>query len=295
MEPTETFIGTVNEDFAVESMAGATYLQLGNASWRILKVDSGAVRVEDAHGQPPGMPFGSAKRPAGPMNYRQRSRACGSVDEKIQNARKTGNSDNSSAETALVELLKQAGRATAGAQQLAEYFAAIHRSLGTIPSQQRLVLERFFDESDGMQLVVHSPYGVRVNRAWGLALRKRFCRSFNFELQAAATEDAIVLSLGTQHSFPLEDVFHFLNTNTVRELLIQALLTPHVSDRWRWNATRSPPCRQPGRKTPAHCNGWNRKTCSRRSFQTSWRVWKTSPETALLNIRWWSNNRGLSH
>jgi ATP-dependent helicase Lhr and Lhr-like helicase len=256
MEPTETFIGTVNEDFAVESMAGDIF-QLGNASWRILKVDSGAVRVEDAHGQPPGMPFWLGEAPGRTDELSEAvSRLRFEVDEKIRRTlEKDGNSDGNSAETALVELLKaEAGLPTAGAQQLAEYFAAIHRSLGTIPSQQRLVLERFFDESGGMQLVVHSPYGVRVNRAWGLALRKRFCRSFNFELQAAATEDAIVLSLGTQHSFPLEDVFHFLNTNTVRELLIQALLdAPMFPIRWRWNATRSLalPRQRNGRKTPA--------------------------------------------
>ena len=146
------------------------------------------------------------------------------------------------------------GLSASGARQLADYFAAIHRALGAIPSQQRLVLERFFDESGGMQLVVHSPFGVRINRAWGLALRKRFCRSFNFELQAAATDDAIVLSLGTQHSFPLEDVFHYLNSNSVRDLLVQALLdAPMFPIRWRWNASRALalPRQRGGRKTPA--------------------------------------------
>ena len=126
------------------------------------------------------------------------------------------------------------------AEQVAAYFADAYRSLGTIPSQQTLVLERFFDESGGMQLVLHAPFGSRVNRAWGLALRKRFCRSFNFELQAAATDDAIVISLGTQHSFPLDEVFRYLNSKTVRDLLVQALLdAPMFTIRWRWNATRS--------------------------------------------------------
>ena len=116
----------------------------------------------------------------------------------------------------------------------------IYKALGVIPSQQKIVLERFFDESGGMQLVIHSPFGIRVNRAWGLALRKRFCRSFNFELQAAATDDAIVLSLGTQHSFPLDEVFRYLNSKTVRDLLVQALLdAPMFPIRWRWNATRA--------------------------------------------------------
>ncbi|HEY2108317.1 MAG TPA: hypothetical protein VGH17_00370, partial [Candidatus Acidoferrales bacterium] len=129
---------------------------------------------------------------------------------------------------------------TRGAEQIADYFTDTYRTLGAIPSQQTLVMERFFDESGGMQLVLHSPFGNRINRAWGLALRKRFCRSFNFELQAAATDDAIVISLGTQHSFPLEEVFRYLNSKTVRDLLVQALLdAPMFTIRWRWNATRS--------------------------------------------------------
>src|SRR6266480_2609661 len=129
---------------------------------------------------------------------------------------------------------------TEAAQQIADYFAATYRALGALPSQQILVMERFFDESGGMQLVLHAPFGSRINRAWGLALRKRFCRSFNFELQAAATDDAIVISLGTQHSFPLEEVFRYLNSKTVRDLLVQALLdAPMFAIRWRWNATRA--------------------------------------------------------
>ena len=142
----------------------------------------------------------------------------------------------------------------AGALQMADYFVAIYKALGVIPSQKKIVLERFFDESGGMQLVIHSPFGIRLNRAWGLALRKRFCRSFNFELQAAATDDAIVLSLGTQHSFPLDDVFHYLSSKTVRDVLIQALLdAPMFPIRWRWNATRSLalPRQRGGRKIPA--------------------------------------------
>src|SRR5437773_4881982 len=128
----------------------------------------------------------------------------------------------------------------AGARTVVEYLGATRQILGTIPTQKCLVLERFFDEAGGMQLVLHAPFGSRVNRAWGLALRKRFCRSFNFELQAAATDDAIVISLGTQHSFPLDEVFRYLNSKTVRELLVQALLdAPMFTIRWRWNATRS--------------------------------------------------------
>src|SRR5438445_9912752 len=137
-------------------------------------------------------------------------------------------------------LMAETGLSESGARQLADYFVAAYKALGVIPSQKKLVLERFFDESGGMQLVLHSPFGIRINRAWGLALRKRFCRSFNFELQAAASDDAIVMSLGTHHSFPLEEVFRYLNSKTVRDLLVQALLdAPMFAIRWRWNATRS--------------------------------------------------------
>ena len=148
----------------------------------------------------------------------------------------------------------ETGISESGARQLADYFSAGYKALGVIPSQNKIVMERFFDESGGMQLVIHSPFGARLNRAWGLALRKRFCRSFNFELQAAATDDAIVLSLGTQHSFPLDEVFRYLNSKTVREVLVQALLdAPMFPIRWRWNATRSLalPRQRNGRKVPA--------------------------------------------
>src|ERR1051326_3112589 len=151
-------------------------------------------------------------------------------------------------------LKKETGLSDHGARQLADYFIAVYKSLGVIPSQKKIVLERFFDESGGMQLVIHSPFGIRINRAWGLALRKRFCRSFNFELQAAATDDAIVLSLGTQPSFALEEVFHYLHSKSVRDVLVQALLdAPMFPVRWRWNATRALalPRQRGGRKVPA--------------------------------------------
>jgi ATP-dependent Lhr-like helicase len=373
LEPTETFIGTVNEDFAVESMAGDIF-QLGNASWRILRINSGSVRVEDAKGQPPGIPFWLGEAPArtnelsravsdlrteierllaagddvcawllknaliareeyvrlpltpalSPGERENRSPAVeqakggvysdsagvGEDEHKLFppheppgcpllplpalypvggeggrrpglrraeaassaqagegvvqgfNARVvSGNSlpegegqgegkrdvRTSTSPTTAVNLLPSA------AGQIADYFAAVHQSLGAIPSQETLVLERFFDESGGMQLVLHSPFGNRINRAWGLALRKRFCRSFNFELQAAATDDAIVISLGTQHSFPLEEVFRYLNARSVRHLLVQALLdAPMFTIRWRWNAARAlaVPRQRGGRRVP---------------------------------------------
>ena len=229
LDPSETFVGTVNEDFAVESLAGDIF-QLGNASWRILRINSGVVRVEDAKGQPPGIPFWLGEAPA-------RTSELSSAVSDFRMEIETRLADGQNPTQWLAQEMQLPADA---AQQLGDYFSDAYRSLGAIPSQQTLVMERFFDESGGMQLVLHSPFGNRINRAWGLALRKRFCRSFNFELQAAATDDAIVISLGTQHSFPLEEVFRYLNSKTVRDLLIQALLdAPMFTIRWRWNATRS--------------------------------------------------------
>jgi len=272
VEPSETFVGTVNEDFAVESMAGDIF-QLGNASWRILGINSGTVRVEDAHGQPPGIPFWLGEAPSrtaelshSVSEFRQEvekqlsgtARMPGPVRTSSGSSEsvstRNGHPEQTAAEPELIPIVSEAGLSEAGAVQLADYFADVYRTLGVIPSQNKLVLERFFDESGGMQLVIHSPFGNRLNRAWGLALRKRFCRSFNFELQAAATDDAIVLSLGTQHSFPLGDVFHYLNSKTVRDILIQALLdAPMFGIRWRWNAGRSLalPRQRAGRRVPA--------------------------------------------
>ena len=229
LEPSETFVGTVNEDFAVESLAGDIF-QLGNASWRILRVNSGVVRVEDAKGQPPGIPFWLGEAPARTVE----------LSEAVSNFRIEVEKLLGDGKEVRDWLVSEMKLPTEAAQQIAVYFADTYRALGALPSQQTLVMERFFDESGGMQLVLHSPFGNRINRAWGLALRKRFCRSFNFELQAAATDDAIVISLGTQHSFPLEEVFRYLNSKTVRDLLVQALLdAPMFTIRWRWNATRS--------------------------------------------------------
>src|SRR5215472_13184732 len=243
LEPSETFVGTVNEDFAVESLTGDIF-QLGNASWRIVRVNSGVVRVEDAKGQPPGIPFWLGEAPA---RTNELSCAVSNLRMEIEQFLvASSRCDDRTAQSAVptnaaIEwIAREFQLPQDAAEQVAAYFADAHRSLGTIPSQQTLVLERFFDESGGMQLVLHAPFGSRINRAWGLALRKRFCRSFNFELQAAATDDAIVISLGTQHSFPLDEVFRFLNSKTVRDLLVQALLdAPMFTIRWRWNAARA--------------------------------------------------------
>ncbi|HZR20472.1 MAG TPA: ATP-dependent DNA helicase, partial [Verrucomicrobiae bacterium] len=262
LEPTETFIGTVNEDFAVESLAGDIF-QLGNASWRILRINSGTVRVEDAHGQPPNIPFWLGEAP-GRTNELSRavSDLRGEIEEQIAASEGSitagdgslADANGESANRLTKWLVEQTGLSELAASQLTRYFNSVYDALGVIPSQETLVMERFFDESGGMQLVIHSPFGIRVNRAWGLALRKRFCRSFNFELQAAATDEAIVLSLGTQHSFPLEEVFRYLHSKSVREVLVQALLdAPMFPIRWRWNATRALalPRQRGGRKVPA--------------------------------------------
>src|SRR6266516_234269 len=229
LEPTETFIGTLNEDFAIESSAGDIF-QLGNTSYQIVKVESGQVRVADAKGQPPTLPFWLGEAP-GRTNE---------LSEEVSRLRQDIADRLDDPPAAIQWLVDTIGMNEAGARTVVEYLGATRVILGTIPTQKCLVLERFFDEAGGMQLVLHAPFGSRINRAWGLALRKRFCRSFNFELQAAATEDAIVLSLGPQHSFPLDDVFHYLKPETAEHLLVQAMLdAPMFGSRWRWNATRA--------------------------------------------------------
>src|SRR5437773_173508 len=230
LEPTETFVGTLNEDFAIESMPGDIF-QLGNSSYLINRIESGQVRVVDAQGQPPSIPFWLGEAPARtPELSEEVSRLRQDIADRL--------GDPPGAIAWLVGAVP--GLPEAAARQMVEYLAASKKILGVIPTQETLVLERFFDEAGGMQLVLHAPFGSRVNRAWGLALRKRFCRSFNFELQAAATEDAIVLSLGPQHSFPLEDVFQYLKPETAEHLLVQAMLdAPMFGTRWRWNATRA--------------------------------------------------------
>jgi ATP-dependent helicase Lhr and Lhr-like helicase len=237
LEPSELVIGSVNEDFAIESLQGDIF-QLGNTSWRVLRVEQGKVRVEDAHGQPPSIPFWLGEAPA---RTQELSVSVSRLREEVA-ARVNPNENGSGVnlEPALNWFTNEVGISQSAAEQIVEYLAGAKIVLGVMPSQDNLVLERFFDDSGSMQLVLHSPFGSRINRAWGLALRKRFCRKFNFELQAAATEDAIVLSLGPTHSFPLDDVFHYLNSRTVRQLLCQALLdAPMWNIRWRWNVTRS--------------------------------------------------------
>ncbi|MGT2473843.1 Lhr family helicase [Paraburkholderia terrae] len=277
LEPQGLNIGTVNEDFAVESLAGDVF-QLGNASYRIMRIESGRVRVEDAQGQPPNIPFWLGEAPGRSDELSAGVARLRSEIERRLAAAKTISSITSDTDTfadshgggiatlaeqpatvaldlepAIAWLVEQTHLPEAAARQIVEYLARARQALGALPTQDTLVMERFFDESGGTQLVIHTPFGSRVNRAWGLALRKRFCRTFNFELQAAATEDAIVLSLTGAHSFALDEVWRYLRSATAEHVLIQALLdAPLFGVRWRWNATTALalPRYTGGRKTP---------------------------------------------
>jgi len=225
LEPEGHMVGTLNEDFAVESLAGDVF-QLGNTSYRILRVERSNVRVEDAHGQPPTIPFWLGEAPG---RTDELSAAVSRLRADFERHLDEG--------SALQWLMTDLQLSEAAALQLCDYLTAGRAALGCLPTQDTLVFERFFDEAGGMQLVIHSPFGSHINRAWGLALRKRFCRKFNFELQAAATEDNLILSLTTAHSFDLPDVAKYLHSNSARQILIQALCAaPMFEVRWRWDA-----------------------------------------------------------
>ena len=288
LEPSETFVGTLNEDFAIESLAGDIF-QLGNSSYEIKRVGTGEVRVLDAHGQPPSIPFwlGEAPGRSGELSQavsRLRREIADKIDEAEENAERdaeknagedvrapsrvfpsppgrgtkgeglrahkpspqlspNGAGSNAGEDVRASSInwfVKDVGISEGAAEQIVDYLATTKLALGVMPTQEEIVVERFFDENGSTHVVIHAPFGSRLNRAWGLALRKRFCRKFNFELQAAATEDSIVLSLGPTHSFPLETIFTYLNSKTVCDVLTQALLdAPMFTIRWRWNATRA--------------------------------------------------------
>ncbi len=249
MEPDETFIGTLNEDFAIESNVGDIF-QLGNMSWRVLQVAGGVVRVADAKGSPPSIPFWFGEAPG---RSDELSRAVSDLRADVEERLKGAEAQRRKEDVAeplspcaleplslVAWLIDECSIPESAAIEIADYLTESKRILGVLPTQDTLVLERFFDESGGMQLVLHAPFGSRINKAWGLALRKRFCRQFDFELQAAATEDAVLLSLGPQHSFPLADVFRYLHPATAKDVLVQAFLdAPVWQTRWRWNATVS--------------------------------------------------------
>jgi ATP-dependent Lhr-like helicase len=274
-QPEEIVVGTVDEDFAVESNAGDIML-LGNTSWRIRRVSSstGRMIVEDAHGAPPTIPFWRGEAPARtdelsldvadlreqlsvllsntkplPVPANPELEAAWATpkdlsgDEIVAAAprlRHRGIDSTPEVQTTVAWLNDQCGLDASAAEQLVEYIVTGRAVLGNVPTQQTIIAERFFDEGGGMQLIIHAPFGGRINKAWGLALRKRFCRSFNFELQAAATDNGLNIALAEQHSFPLSDVFHYLQTETVQEILEQAALpSPIFATRWRWDANRS--------------------------------------------------------
>ncbi len=236
-EPEGTVIGSLDEDFAVESLAGDIFL-LGTTSWRIRRVEPGRVRVEDAHGAAPSIPFWRGEAPG---RTRELSHEVSKLRQDIAGAAEGGSAGANNAAPDPVELLvRECALDRRGAEQAVEYVRAGERALGVVPGEDIIVAERFFDEGGGMQLVIHAPLGSRINRAWGLALRKRFCRTFNFELQAAATDNGLVLSLTDQHSFPLESVFSFLRPHSLEHVLTQALLdSPMFGARWKWNASRA--------------------------------------------------------
>jgi len=240
-QPEGALVGTIDEDFAVESLAGDIML-LGNTSWRIRRVQAGSVLVEDAQGAAPTIPFWRGEAPA---RTDELSTHVGALREQISSFVPCSVSDPngklpSEVSAAMSWLKLECGLDDAGAEQVVEYILAGRTILGAVPTQATVIAERFFDESGGMQLVIHAPFGGRINKAWGLALRKRFCRSFNFELQASATDNGLNISLSEQHSFPLADVFHFLHPNSVRSVLEQAVLaSPLFTTRWRWDAGRA--------------------------------------------------------
>ncbi len=239
-EPEGNTVGTIDEDFAIESMAGDVFL-LGSTSWRIRRVEAGRVRVEDAHGAAPSIPFWCGEAPGRTTELSSSVSTIRRTIIDLSTPTLSATDQGPQLQSRALEfLIKECGLDRAGAEQAVAYVRAGTAELGAIPTDRTIVAERFFDESGGMQLVLHAPFGARINRAWVLSLRKKFCRSFNFELQAAATDDGIVISLSDQHSFPLESVFRFLNADTVRRVLTQAqLASPMFTARWRWNATRS--------------------------------------------------------
>jgi ATP-dependent helicase Lhr and Lhr-like helicase len=240
--PEGTVVGTIHEDFAVESLAGDVFL-LGNTSWRVRRVQqSGTVLVEDAQGAAPSVPFWLGEAPTRTAELSEEVAALRRQVSSLTKGVMPGADRNSSPKVAAAAdwLKAECGVDDAGAEQIVEYIVAGRTVLGAVPTQDTVIAERFFDEGGGMQLILHAPFGGRINKAWGLALRKRFCRSFNFELQAAATDNGLNISLAEQHSFPLGDVFHFLHPNSVKEVLEQAVLdSPLFATRWRWDAGRA--------------------------------------------------------
>lgn len=244
----QTVVGNLDEHFAVESAPGDVFL-LGNTSWRVVQVRGSDVVVGDAGGVAPTIPFWFGEAPGRTIEL---SQEVGRLRKEIASRLETSGSHHP---RAIKWLIEHCNADESSAWQAARYVAAQHAALGLVPTCEQIVFERFFDESGGMQLVIHAPLGARVNRAWGLALRKRFCRSFDFELQAAADDNGIVLSLSPQHSFPIEQLFKMLGPHNGEELLKQAVLAvPMFQLRWRWNVMRALGVlrQQGGKRVPPH-------------------------------------------
>ncbi len=243
LQPAGLRIGTLNEDFAFESLPGDIF-QLGNTSYRMLKIEQGRVLAEDAKGAPPNIPFWFGEAPARTVE----------LSTAVSRLRTDADAKLAAGKDMTDWLTRDLGLEPPAAGQLAGYFSAARATLSALPTQDTVVFERFFDEAGDQHFVIHSPFGARINRAWGLALRKRFCRKFNFELQAAALEDTIVLSLGPTHSFPLEEPARYLKPETALDVLTQAVLAaPMFGTRWRWVVTTALAVRRNrnGRRNPA--------------------------------------------
>ncbi|MDA1163227.1 MAG: DEAD/DEAH box helicase [Planctomycetota bacterium] len=279
-QPEGVVVGSLDEDFALESHAGQIIL-LGNTSWRMEGVRGTDVHVTDAGGVPPTVPFWRGEAPGRTRELSEEvSRIREDLEAKLKALPETviaswwEDSDGGavpSGETSEVEfpatrtefrnstadivkwLVKETDCSDHAARQVVNYLAAQIAAVGIVPTQKRVIFERFFDESGGMQMVVHAPFGSRVTQAWGLSMRKRFCVSFDFELQATADDDGFILSLGPQHSFPLESMFPMLTSENAQRLLEQAILyIPMFQIRWRWNANRAllVPRRDKGKRIP---------------------------------------------
>ena len=233
-EPSEMHVGKVHEDFAIESQAGDIFL-LGNKSWRIRRLESNKVRVVDAQAAPPTIPFWLGDAPARTFELSY------SLSELMKRIKTSLTSEQDTQQEELLSWLQEQAHVNKyGAEQMLSYVKEGMQVLGDIPTMDTIIAERFFDEAGGMQLIIHSPYGARINRAWGLAMRKRFCLTFDFELQSAATDNALLFSLGEAHSFPLESIFGFVRAHSLKEDIIHAMLPlPLFMNRFRWNAGRA--------------------------------------------------------
>ena len=285
VEPDGHVVGTVDEDFAVESMAGDIFL-LGTTSWQIRRVEPGVVRVEDAHGAPPSIPFWNGEGLGRTIELSHEVALLrAAIDER----------DDAAAQQ---WLHRRVLRSTAAApSRPSRTCAPARRFSGRCRPTRTIVAERFFDEGGGMQLILHTPFGARINRAWGLALRKKFCRSFNIELQAAATDNGICLSLSDQHAFPLEIVFEYVKSASVETTLTQALLAaPMFGARWRWNATRALAIlrMRGGRRSRRSCSGCAPTICSRRASPMPPRAPRTSPDRSASPITCWCARRSTT-